>query len=728
MLSTPPSGIAIIGMSCRVAGANSPSELWDLLASSKDVQSEITRFNARGYYSPDGGPRQGMTSVKDAYTTDPQQRMLLELSYEAIERAGIPMEQFVGTDTAVFAGMEGTDYHTVLARDIDATPRYLATGTATCMGANRISYFYNLSGPSMTVDTACSSTMAALHQAVLSLDGGAAGMALVCGAKLIINPDMFMPSSELGFLSPSGRCRSFDAAGDGYGRGEGGLVILLKPLARALADGDPVRAVIKGTRLNQDGRTQGITLPSAKVQKHNMECLYKQLNLSPSEIQYVEAHGTGTAAGDPLEFAAINAVFGGCPRSEKLIVGSVKSNIGHLEAPAALAGIIKAVECLERSSIPPQMQFTKPNPKINFDNVHVPVEMVKWPRVGNGIRRAAINTFGAGETNGHCVLESYPKQMSQVIAPARALLFRVTANDKLSLRRLSLQYPYTLLARRSTLNCSVFFAAKSREDIGTRLKDETLRVCTTGNPHAERVVFVFTGQGAQWPSMGKDLLASSHVFKTTIQECEDAMTTLPDRPTWSLKDELAKPVERSNVYQAAYSQPLCTALQIGLVAMWKHFGLSPSAVIGHSSGQIAGASAAGILSLRDAMVVAYYRGLCIRSLNGSHRGGMCAVGLSETESRTLLEPFGNRIQLATINSPTSCTLSGDGDALDQVATVCKEMKVFCRALRSEIAYHSHHILCVAEPYEKALANAGISPVPSKSDCEMFSSVTGQRSS
>jgi len=305
--------IAIIGQALRVPGANSPNELWELLTSSKDIQRKITRFNVDGFYDPDGGPRKGLTTVQHAYlldddiidrfdnaffhvppieatSMDPQQRMLLEIAYEAIENAGVAMEDLVGSDTAVFAGMESCDYHTVLSRDVDSTPRYLATGTAPCLAANRISYFFNLSGASMVVDTACSSSMAALHQAVRTLQRGDSSMAIVCSAKLILTPDMFMPSSELGFLSPSGRCRSFDADADGYGRSEGVLALLLKPLNAAIKDNDPIRAVIRGVRLNQDGRTQGITLPSATAQQENMRRLYEQINVDPVDIQYLEAH------------------------------------------------------------------------------------------------------------------------------------------------------------------------------------------------------------------------------------------------------------------------------------------------------------------------------------------------------------------------------------------------------------------------------------------------------
>lgn len=304
--------IAIIGMSCRVAGANSPSQLWEMLAASKDVQQEITRFNSAGYYKPTGGPLKGLTNVRHAYlidegidrfdngffsipplealAMDPQQRLLLELAYEAVESAGLPLDGFQGTDTAVYTGMFTNDYGSSLLRDVDSTPKYQSTGTSNSIAANRLSYFFDLHGPSMVIDTACSSTMVALHQAVLSLKAGEAGMALVCGANLIINPDMFIHMSELGFLSPKGRCQSFDASGDGYARGEGVLALLLKPLDQAIRDGDPIRSVIRGTHINQDGRTNGITMPSSEAQQKNMDALYHKYDILPRDVQYFEAH------------------------------------------------------------------------------------------------------------------------------------------------------------------------------------------------------------------------------------------------------------------------------------------------------------------------------------------------------------------------------------------------------------------------------------------------------
>ena len=368
--------------------------------------------------------------------------------------------------------------------------------------------------------------MSALHEAFHTLERQESQMAIVCGANLILNPDMFIPSSELGFLSPSGRCKSFDVEGDGYGRGEGVVALLLKPLASAIADRDAVRAVIKGVTLNQDGRTQGITMPSTQAQKQNMVKLYSNYSLNPADIQYIEAHvccllwfrvlltlgqGTGTSAGDPLEFSAIQDTLACIPRRHPLVVGSVKSNIGHLEACAALAAIIKTVECLERARIPPQMHFENPNPKIDFDNVRIPTSVIPWPSSSGKSRRAAVNTFGAGGTNGHAVLEAYPRHLSRPDAHKRVMLFKISAIDERTLERLSLKYAqhveaerpslpdlaYTMLSRRSTLRQSCFITANTLDTLAEKLKAKPSNIVVKASGHVKNTVFVFTGQGAQ---------------------------------------------------------------------------------------------------------------------------------------------------------------------------------------------------------------------------------------
>ncbi|KAK6541942.1 hypothetical protein TWF694_007715 [Orbilia ellipsospora] len=759
--------IAIIGMSCRVAGANTPSELWDILAESQDVRSRITRFNADGYYHPQGGPRKGLTNVQHAYTIqdgidrfdnaffsitpveasamDPQQRLLLEVTYEAIESAGIRLDEISNTPTAVYTGIFTTDYHTSLLRDIDATPKYQATGTANSIAANRISYTFNLTGHSVSLDTACSSTIVALHMAVKAMQSGEAPMAIVCGANLILNPDMFVHMSELGFLSPRGRCHSFDASGDGYVRGEGCLALLLKPLKQAILDNDPIRAVIKGTRLNQDGRTQGITLPSSAAQRANMAALYNDYNIDPAGIQYVEAHGTGTAAGDPIEMSALDAIFGASHVEQPLVVGSVKSNIGHLESCAALAGIIKTVEALQRGKIPPQMHFKTPNPKIDFTRMHIPTTVEDWPHTASGVRRAAINSFGFGGTNGHAVLEYHPQEYSTDRGLKRPFLFLISAENEASLDQLCRSYAdyvereqpslvdlaYTLTARRTIFRKSRVFIADSCSQLAAKLReDHSSSKPLTKNPEKfEKLAYVFTGQGAQWVQMGKGLIETSSLFKSVLEECDRILQSLPDGPDWSIIDELEKPKSSSRIYIATFSQPLCTALQLGLIELWKSWGIKPNAVVGHSSGEIAAAYAAGILSLRDAIITAFYRGLFLNkspeAQSEGPKGAMCAIGLSQERANKVVRKYKGKIALAAINSPTSCTLSGDEDAIEAVVKTCGEDGTFCRALRVDMAYHSHHMVPLSSKYVDALVAAGVKPKEGHAYCQMFSSVTGR---
>src|SRR3569833_507237 len=419
------------------------------------------------------------------------------------------------------------------------TPKYMSTGACNAIAASRISYFFDLHGPSIVLDTACSSTMVALHQAVSALQNGESDMAVVNGSNVILNPDIFVCMSELGFLSPSGRCRTFDASGDGYVRAEGALALLLKPLDKALEDGDPIRAVIRGVHLNQDGRTGGITLPSSEAQRANMEALYEKCGLDPADIQYFEAHvsvsaficpardtewleclltasakGTGTRAGDPLEVSAINAIYGTRHTPEKLVVGSVKSNIGHLEAAAALASIVKTVQAFERGYIPPQMHFVNPYPQIDFTRLKVPTDLMPWPTSRDGVRRAAIYSFGFGGTNGHAVLEYQPHEARGGICSSsdRPYLFRFSAASDASLSELVDRYAHyvtdkrpslvslahTLLARRSTHKRSAVLTASTADELVDGLKTRRYQIHNKAESSARNVAFVFTGQGAQW--------------------------------------------------------------------------------------------------------------------------------------------------------------------------------------------------------------------------------------
>ena len=395
--------------------------------------------------------------------------------------------------------------------------------------------------------------------------------------------------------------------------------------------------------------------------------------------------------------------------------------------------------------IPPQMHFNNPNPKIKFQNVQVPTKLMGWPKHQGSIRRAAVNTFGAGGTNGHAVLESFPQAPQKLNVPSRPLLYKVSATDVSAVRRLSLSYAafvekhrpnlydlaYTTLSRRSNLNEIRFFTAKTHEEVIQSLRAESLQTHTREYGPIKGAVFLFTGQGVQSAQMGKVLIEMSPLFKAVLVECEKVLATLPDKPSWSVIEELSKAPKFSNVYQAAFSQPLSTALQLGLVHLWKCWGLVPTAVVGHSSGEITAAYAAGIISLRDAIIVAYYRGLysgsrVSNSSNSNPKGAMCAISLSEKGAMEIVEKFGGQIQLAAVNSRTSCTLSGDKDAIEKIVSMCKQSGTFCRELRVDLAYHSHHMLSVGPQYEKALLDANVSFQDTLPGCDMFSSVTGRK--
>ena len=379
------------------------------------------------------------------------------------------------------------------------------------------------------------------------------------------------------------------------------------------------------------------------------------------------------------------------------MVGSVKSNIGHLEACSALGSIMKVALCLERAQIPPQMNFTIPNPKIDFQNVMIPTKMISWPTANERTRRAAVNTFGAGGTNGHAVLEAYPGGMPETSThDTRPYLFKISAADDVSLKQTSLRFAdyaeaskpvlhdlaHTMLACRSTLKKSIFFAADSHEEVVAALRRDDHRVFAKPREVQRELIFLFTGQGAQWVQMGLSLIHHCSLFKSVLEECDRLLSELPDPPAWKIIEELSKAKETSNIYKAEFSQPLCTALQLGLVAVLESWGVTPKAVVGHSSGEICAAYAAGMLSLRDAIVVSYYRGLVLGGHPTQHSGGsMCAVGLNEGDAKALIKTFAGRVQIAAVNSPSSCTLSGDADAIRKIVEQLVKEKRFGRELK-----------------------------------------------
>ncbi|KAB2573735.1 Lovastatin diketide synthase mokB [Lasiodiplodia theobromae] len=721
---------------------------------------------------------------------DPQCRMLLESVYEALESAGITLENVAGSQTAVFAGAFFKDYTDSLMRDPDTFPRSIFIGNGPTMMSNRISHFYDLCGPSMTVDTACSTGLVALHQACHSLRSGEAKMAIIACANVMFNPDIFVLMSSLGFLSPDGKSYAFDSRASGYGRGEGVGTIIVKRLQDALQDGDPIRAVVRQTALNQDGKTQTITSPSQDAQEDLIRRCYKNAGLNPADTVYVEAHGTGTQAGDPVEAGALYAVMGkDRPADRPLYIGSVKTNVGHTETTSAIASIIKVVLALEKGYIPPSINFEKGNEKISFDawNLKVPRGLEPWPT--SGIRRASINSFGYGGSNAHAIIEAWqpdahehtkglngvtngshgvdvlrngskmtngtenkrsstdilsehpiPKvshettdSSSDVSTNGFALpnglnsgrepgsrIFVLSAKDEAVVQtmvenlkefvaqsnsangQLLDRLAYTLSEGRSRFPWVVAVASRSREQLLASL--DTAKLIPTRSTAQPRLCFVFTGQGAQWYAMGRELIGVYTVFTDTLCEADQYLRQMGC--PWSLLDELTKDEKESRIDEADVSPPLCTAVQIALTRLLRSWGIKPMAITSHSNGEVAAAYAAGVLSLQEAMSIVHYaRGQLLDALwtKAHHRGSMMAVGLGRGEAEPYLSKLrSGKVVVACVNSPSSVTVSGDQAAIAELEQQLTEEKVFARVLNIRVAYHSHHMNAVAADYRKAL--------------------------
>lgn len=683
-------------------------------------------------------------------------RVLLDIfSFLTLDTAGIPLQSINGSQTSVFCGCFTNDYNAMTTKDLSTYPKYTVTRTGNSILANRISYFYNLHGPSATVDTACSSSLVCFHLGNQSIRNQESDISIVVGSALHFDPNIFITMTDLGMLSTDGRCRAFDASGRGYVRGEGVCAAILKRKGRAELDGDTIRAVVRGTAVNHDGKKQGITLPSSESQEELIRRTYSLAKINPADTQYFEAHGTGTAAGDPREARAIGAVFSG-GRDQPLNVGSVKTNIGHLEGASGIAGIIKATLALENKTIPPNMHFQSPNPEIHFQKwkINVPTSPNHW-HPSNELRRASINSFGYGGTNAHVILEGHdganqpeyqtpalPEQVAEMVH-GRPYLIPLSSHSekagKLLARSLSTyleRHPeivvqdlaFSLAVRRSLHRYRSFAVGNNQE---TSIKElESPQPIATWTPSKDtipRLGFVMTGQGGQWFAMGRQLVQKSPIFKETLVRCDDILQRLPDSPEWSVVEELLRPKETSRLAETRFSQPICTALQLAILDVLTQWGIKPSAVVGHSSGEMAAAYAAGILSFENTIVAAYYRGLYMsNSVEGmeSKPGAMLAVGMSEAEALTELSHYKGRIALAAINSPSTMTLSGDEDAITELKEKLSERKVFARQLQVAQAFHSHHMYPLAPGYQKALeGHAAFETKAAKQ--RMFSSVTAR---
>ncbi|KAH7305604.1 hypothetical protein B0I35DRAFT_362109 [Stachybotrys elegans] len=770
--------IAIVGLSCRFPGdASTPSKFWDLLKNGRDGFSQTTtRYNAEAFCHPTGhGNRQNIIPTKGGYflkedpylfdaaffnitaaeavALDPRQRIAMEVAYEALENAGFTLQKIAGTQTACFMGSSMSDYRDGVARDFAHAPKYHILGISDEMIANRISHFLDIHGPSATVQTACSSSLVATHIACQSIRSGESDMALAGGVGLMVSTDGTMHLNNLGFLNPEGHSRSFDEKANGYGRGEGCGVVVLKRLDRAIRDGDTIRAVIRASGANSDGWTQGVTMPSGDAQANLIKYVYESNGLDYGATQYVEAHGTGTKAGDPIETGAIYRTIGrgGAKSSrKKLWVGSVKPNIGHLEAAAGVASIIKGVLALEHGLIPPNIRFTKANPSIPLDewNMAVPTAPTPWPAVQT--KRMSVSGFGMGGTNAHIVLEavSNPAAISYstngVVACEEGTkrLFVFSSHDKAGFKRLgktladhigdlgpaasSPEYlanlAHTLAKARSGLlwrsACFADGVISLHEQLTTTLGEDAARA--PSGSATPRIGFVFTGQGAQWAGMGVEMLGR-RVFGESVAKSAEYLREMGC--DWDPVAELSKGAKESRLGVPAISQPICSVLQIALIDELRSWGVTPAKVVGHSSGEIAAAYSIGALSHRDAIAVAYFRG---QTSTGRPGGGMMAVGCSREDAHKLMQETNLHVTVACVNSPSNVTLSGDVTTLEALREILAERGVFARRLKVEVAYHSPHMNEGSVNYFSAIEDLDWDlEVPGgESQPVMISSVTG----
>ncbi|GLX77744.1 hypothetical protein tinsulaeT_10840 [Thalassotalea insulae] len=776
MLTTNKEPLAIVGIGCRYpGGANDVESFWQMLAEGVDGISQVPmeRWDQRKFFDKTDN-RPGKTKVmqggyikqslkkfdplffgispREAAFTDPQQRLLLEVLWETFEDAGLTQDRYQGSNTGVFIGAFNLDNLLLqLGRDnLEKITSSTAASVTMTMLSNRLSYTFDLKGPSLTIDTACSSSMVSTHYACQSIWNGECEMAISGGVNVISRPEYMVSMSKGGFLSSHGRCKSFDADAQGYVRGEGAGIILIKPLAKALEDNDHIYSVIRNTGVNQDGHTQnGISFPSSTSQKALIKQVYKEANINPLDVSYIEAHGTGTQAGDPIEIDSLASTFTPKRSAEKpCYVGSIKSNIGHTESAAGVAGIIKASLSIEKGIIPPNLHFNNPNPNIDFKDgvIQIPVENTVWDE-GNKPRMASVNSFGYGGTNGHIILEQHingssarkntkndtalnqhPLHLIPLSAKTTDALKEVcqklfthlqsSSGQNISIDELN----YTLALRRTALQERVCFVVSDKENLIEKLaqfaRGEVPEGCVTSSQNSDEsqgLVFVFTGMGPQWWKMGQELYHKSPIFKSVVDECDNIFYKISG---WSIKAEMLATEAESNMARTRVAQPANFIIQAGLLALYKSWGIQPSAVVGHSVGEVASAYASGALTLSDALKVSFHRSRLQQTVAG--QGSMLAIGMGGQSAFDLADMY-DEVSVAAVNSNSSVTLAGNEEQLEEIAGILEQQGIFNRILAVEVAYHSYQM----DPIKDELISVLSDITPNQETTLLYSTATGQ---
>jgi 1-acyl-sn-glycerol-3-phosphate acyltransferase len=727
--------VAIIGIGCRFpGGADSPDAFWELLKDGFNAVKEIPQ-NRTGFHELfDADPKKpGRTysrwggfleridlfdaqffgiAPREAVHIDPQHRLLLELVWEACEDAGIPPPELAGSRMGVFVGISTHDYG-----DMQMYPQHRGeidmhtnSGTATSIAANRISYLYDLRGPSVAIDTACSSSLSAVHFACQSLRNGDCSMAVAGGVQLLLAPELSIGFCKASMLSKDGECRAFDASANGYVRSEGAGVVLLKPLKDALAAGDTVYAVIRATAVNQDGHTHGMTVPSPAAQQAMIEEALGKAGIEPRNVQYIETHGTGTQVGDPIEASAVGAAMStGRDAANPCAIGSVKTNLGHLEAASGMPGLIKVALALQHRQLPGSVHFHEANPAIDLSTLKLRVvtKLEPWPE-SEGLPVAGVNSFGFGGANAHVVLEGVaPPHAAEAEQTGMARLLTISAKTPEALKSQAIAYAddlrssgdtgsairdicHTANERRAHHDCRLAITASNKEDLAASLEDFISGTASPKITHGRlqaaseaRLAFVFAGMGPQWWGMGRQLRANEPAFRATLERCDEILRPYAG---WSLLEEFSRDEASSRVALPELAQVTNFAIQVALSDLWASRGIKPDAVIGHSGGAMAAAYIAGVYSLEDALRLSFHRS----RLQGrpANSGGMLAVGAPFEEIKPMLAGKEHLVSLAAVNGPSAITLAGDRDTIDELHAAMQEQRIFARILAVTIAYHS----------------------------------------
>jgi acyl transferase domain-containing protein len=735
--------IAIIGIGCRFPGdANDPESFWQLLHQGIDAIRDVPsqRWDINAYYDPNPETlgkmyvRQGGfldtaldqfdaeffgLAPKEVINMDPQQRLLLEVTWEALENAGQAPDKLAGSQTGVFLGINTSDYSQLLlkSRDANNLNAYFFTGNTASIAAGRLSYFLGLEGPSLALDTACSSSLVSIHLACKSLQTGECRMALAGGVNLMLSPEGPIILSRMRALAADGRCKTFDATADGYGRGEGCGMIVLKRLSDAMSDGDNILALIRGSAVNHDGRSSGLTVPNGLAQQSVVRSALANANLAPNQVSYVEVHGTGTSLGDPIEVEALGTLLGkGRAKDQPLMLGSVKTNIGHLESAAGVAGLIKVVLAMQHQEIPPHLHLKNLNPSISWDNlpIVIPTKPTPWLKDFEGKRFAGISSFGMSGTNAHVVLEESPSKVSidksQLSTQDRPIhILTLSARGEKALDDLAQRYiTYLQSNLKASLSNICFTANTGRSHFVNRYAVtgqesaqvvEKLKALVAGKKLGEglnsaatskgrpKIAFLFTGQGSQYVGMGRQLYETQPTFRQALTQCAELLRPYLDVP---LLDVLYPESEEISLLdETAYAQPALFALEYALAQLWQSWGIEPDVVMGHSAGEYVAACLAGVFTLEDGLKLIATRGRLMQQLPPN--GVMYAIFTDEKRVTAIVEPYQANISITASNSLNNTVISGESDAVQRILQQLELEGIEFSRLNVSNSFHSPSI-------------------------------------